>query len=215
MASFTPSRPPMCDHPGCPAIYRRGRRLYVRAADNVGYVPAGWVCRGGHAIRVVLPEDIAYHAPSTENPEEDANQRLGRLFRNSELFFWGVFDKNQPQVYRALVTKYGLDFRRGTYGEVSEDLVASYGGRKLREIALDELKSRLGDGLLERLERWWKDGRWPTSRADLGGRDLQDLRGLLDVDMYWDDSLGRPTYFVRGWGVFAPVLFEFGTASER
>ena len=209
MASFTPSRAPRCSTTGCPAIYRRGRRLYVRAANNVGYAPAGWVCRGGHAIRVDLPADIAYHAQSTENREEDANQRLGRLFRNSGLFFWGVFDKNQPEVYRALANKHELEFRRGTYGEVSEDLVETYGGEKLRQIAVEELRSRLGGDLLERLERWWKDGRWPTSPAELGGRDLSQFKGLLDIDIYWDKGLGRPIDFVRGWGVFAPVLFEF------
>lgn len=213
MVNVTLSRPPRCREPECPANNHRGRRLYVRAEDNKGYVPAGWLCRAGHAIRVDLPDNIMYRARPSEKPDEDANGRLGRLFKNADLFFWGAFDKKQSVVYQALATRYGLDFRRGTYGEVAEDLVESYGGLKLREIAAEELTRRLGDDQLKRLEGYWNDGRWPTTPDELGGRALSDFRGVLDIDTYLDKHTERLHEFARGWGALAPVLFEFGTAT--
>ena len=114
MANAILSRSPRCRDTRCPANNRRGRRLYVRAADNAGYVPAGWVCRAGHAISVDLPENVRYRPQSHEKPAEGVDELLGRLFKNSELFFWGAFNKSQPQVYKALATQYDLDFRSGT-----------------------------------------------------------------------------------------------------
>lgn len=205
---------PRCQESSCPARGRYGQRLYVRAIDNRGYVPAGWVCRGGHTLKVDLPQEIAWHDGHMNRGGTADLSPLERRFLNAQRFFWGVFQTplfhgNQSDTYRRLENKYRLQFRRERYHDVAEELVATYGGNKIRDIAVQEANDGLGQELISLLRSHWQRGEWPVDFAALGPYShIRDFAGILDIDVYYDRNQQHLVHTIRGWGEFAPVLFD-------
>jgi hypothetical protein len=139
-------------------------------------------------------------------PDRD-DQRLARLFRNAERFFWGVFNMNQMEVYPYHEIEYGLKFEGGKYRVVEVQFLRDYGASAVLDIARGEVYDKLEDQLIQMLAERWSVAGPPHSTAELGKfSGISHFAGLLEVSPY--QSRGELHRLIRCWGTFASIFFE-------
>ena len=140
---------------------------------------------------------------------EREQARLGRLFLNAERFYWGVFEFKQRETYALLREKHGLDFKHGTYMDVTAHLLERPGILRLAQIAETHVFETVKEPMIEKLLSNWRRGELPSGRGfegTINNARSPHFAGLLEVST----SFGRDswTWHVSRWGDFAPIFFE-------
>ena len=126
-------------------------------------------------------------------------EKLGRYFKNSERFFWGLGPGNQDENYRWLEKK-GFTFRKGAYAQVTEQLLQNPGVEELlRKVVIPRVKEIFTDAAIEYLRVCWRAGTRPDL-ALLKKYNINETRPFLEINTQFN--------FVERWGDFAGVWFE-------
>ena len=146
-------------------------------------------------------------------------ERLEAYLRNCNRFLWGVRPWNQKMIYDWLDNKMHLQFTRGTYDDVTLQLLnnRNLGIEKVLEnIIIPTVKEVFPEETITYLRDCWNHDGLP--------RDLNIIRGLkvnitVKKDRVGDENsvIWRPfiqintlyqAIYVEGWGELAPIWFE-------
>ena len=141
---------------------------------------------------------------------EDERQRIERSLMNAQRFFWGVFNLNQPKIYDLLEKSYELNIKRGSYTDVSRQLLREVGIARIVEVAEDGVHRRFNADIIAQLRNDWYGGTLPSLDQFSGNSPgLPHFAGLLEFTFHKKDS--AYIWNVIYWGEFAPILFEYCT----
>ncbi len=127
-------------------------------------------------------------------------EKLGRYLKHSRRFLWGLGSgNNQGETYKWLQGK-GLNFSKGSYSDVTEQLLESPGIEALLQtVIIPRVRERFTEKALDYLRTCWQAGTSPDI-AVLKQFNIKDTSPFLDINAQFN--------YVEGWGEFAGVWFE-------
>ena len=131
----------------------------------------------------------------------DAQQasKLGRYFRNSQKFLWGLSGNNQRKTYEWLRRK-GFGFKGGSYGDVSRQLLEDPGiERLLKCLIIPRVTKKFSEASLGYLRACWFAGTMPDLSL-LRSYNVRDASPFVEVNTQFN--------YVERWGEFAGPWFE-------
>ena len=126
--------------------------------------------------------------------------KLGRYFRNSQRFLWGLSRDNQKNTYDWLLQK-GFSFSRGSYGDVSRQLLEDPGIERLLKCLIIPrvTKELFSEASLGYLRACWYAGTMPDLSL-LRSYNVRDASPFVEVNTQFN--------YVERWGEFAGPWFE-------
>ena len=125
--------------------------------------------------------------------------KLTRYLRNATRFFWDLGPGNQGENYE-WIRGYGFEFNKGSYNDVTNQLLAGYGIERIIEgIVIRRIKKLYGTDMLDVLRQCWKVGLRPTISVLVPGK-YGDTSPFLNINIQHN--------YVEGWSEFAGVWFE-------
>lgn len=134
--------------------------------------------------------------------DEDQAQKIIRLLRNANPFFWNIIPGVKDD-FRRRLTELNLDFNvhsKATYASLLENLIEMNETEEIVRAIRKQIESLFTDENLRDLQRYWFDGGLPDTRY-LRRNKLLDYGSIfLDINTQYD--------YVGGWTTFAGVWFE-------